>query len=189
MMKKTSMAVAFALVFSGQAIAAMQSCYTDEAGSTADIRFQDNGDGTVVDLQTELVWRRCLSGTTWNQATQTCDGEPSGFKWKSALFHIEHNEKSSGYGGVTNWRMPNIKELFSLREVACISPAVNLKAFPGFIRKEEDMWALTSTVWSSTANLQTQDVPSFGLNDGLVTHFGFQDYELGVLLVSDGEEQ
>ncbi|WP_053062431.1 DUF1566 domain-containing protein [Photobacterium aquae] len=187
MMKKTLIALVCAMSVAGEASAVMQSCYTDVPGSAADIRFKDNQNGTVTDLQTNLVWRRCLVGMAWDSQTQRCTGEPTGFKWKSALFHIEHSEKSAGYGGMPGWRMPNIKELVGLREVACISPAVNIKAFPGLINKEEDQWDAKRTVWSSTANPATQQIATFGLNDGLVTHYGFQDYELGVLLVSDGK--
>ncbi|MCW8332167.1 DUF1566 domain-containing protein [Photobacterium sp. SDRW27] len=187
MLKKTLLALTCAFAVAGNASAAMQSCYTDLPGSAPDIRFQDNNNGTVTDLKTNLVWRRCLIGTSWDQKAQSCVGEPTGFKWKAALFHTEHNEKGAGYGGMKNWRLPNIKELVSLREVACISPAVNLKAFPSFIRKEADQWAVTSTVWSATANENNQEILTLGLNDGMVMLYGYQDSELGVLLVSDGQ--
>lgn len=187
MMKKTLIVLSSFLAVAGQASAAMQSCYTDEPGSAADIRFQDNRNGTVTDLKTRLVWRRCLVGTTWNQADQRCEGEPTGFKWKAALFHTEYNERNTQYGGMNNWRIPNIKELVSLREVACIAPAVNLKAFPSFINSDDDKWDPKRTVWSATPNETSQEIATFGLSEGLVVHYGFQDHELGVLLVSDGQ--
>ncbi|MCM0149397.1 DUF1566 domain-containing protein [Photobacterium galatheae] len=185
MLKKIIGTIFCALVCSANAMAAMQSCGLDLEASAPDIRFQDNGNGTVTDLQTNLVWRRCLLGTQWNSQQQTCDGTPEGYSWKKALFQINLNEKNAVVDGVTGWRMPNIKELVSLREVACISPAVNLKAFPGFIKTEDDKYATTSNVWSSTPHAQSQNILVLGLNDGMIIHYGAQDADFGVLLVSD----
>ncbi|MBV7261955.1 DUF1566 domain-containing protein [Photobacterium sp. WH24] len=173
---------------SANTMAAFQSCYQDIPGSAPDIRFKENGTGTVTDLQTNLVWRRCLLGTRWDQQTQTCEGTPEAYSWKKALFQIDLNEKGAVIDGVSGWRMPNIKELASLREVACLAPAVNLKAFPGLIRTEDEQWAMTATVWSSTPHAQSQTILTFGISDGTVVHYGYQDFDFGVLLVSDNAQ-
>lgn len=185
MLKKSLLAVTCSVLMAGNAAASFQTCYNDLPNSAPDIRFQDNGNGTVTDLQTNLIWRRCLLGSTWNAATQQCDGEPSGYSWKQALFQTALNYQDATERGNT-WRVPNIKELVSLREVACITPAVNLNAFPSFFQAQEDTWAMNRTVWSATPHVQSQTILTFGLNDGMTTHFGPQDVELGVLLVKDG---
>ncbi|MDO6706500.1 DUF1566 domain-containing protein [Photobacterium sp. 1_MG-2023] len=188
MLKKIAGVWFCALLCSANAMAAFQSCYQDMSGSAPDIRFQENKHGTVTDLQTNLVWRRCLMGTSWDSVQQTCVGAREGYSWKKALFQIDLNEKHKVVDGVSGWRLPNIKELVSLREVACISPALNLKAFPGLIRTEDEQWEVTTNVWSSTPHAASQTILSLGLNDGMVMHYGYQDFELGVLLVSDGAQ-
>lgn len=70
-----------------------------------DPRFTDNGDGTVTDNLTGLVWLK--------------NADPFGFKtWQQAL--DECNKLSSGDYGLSDgskpgdWRLPNIKEIESL---------------------------------------------------------------------------
>lgn len=71
-------------------------------------RFMPSDDGTeVTDTMTGLVWRRCAEGMVWNSVAQTCDGAATLLSWEDALAYAgSHRE-----GG---WRIPNIKELFSL---------------------------------------------------------------------------
>ena len=68
-------------------------------------RFEDNGDGTITDHLTGLVWLKnadCGGTMTWNQALTYC------------------NNLASGSCGLTDgsaigdWRLPNIVELESL---------------------------------------------------------------------------
>ncbi|HEY0832627.1 MAG TPA: DUF1566 domain-containing protein [Azospirillum sp.] len=58
--------------------------------------FRDNGDGTVTDLATGLMWSTADSGT--------------GMEWKDALGYAE----SAATAGHTDWRLPNAKELESI---------------------------------------------------------------------------
>lgn len=58
--------------------------------------YQDNGDGTITDLATGLMW------------TQEDNG--SGMTWPDALNYAENNE----FAGYNDWRLPNAKELQSL---------------------------------------------------------------------------
>jgi hypothetical protein len=55
--------------------------------------FTDNGDGTITDAATGLMWTRSDSGTTMN--------------WEQALSYAEKLE----YAGHNDWRLPNAKEL------------------------------------------------------------------------------
>lgn len=87
-------------------------------------RFTPTADGSQVkDAWTGLVWRRCVEGMEWNQSAQTCDGVPTWFTWKEALEHAWARR----HGG---WRMPNIKELFSIVSLEHYSPAIDPVAFP-----------------------------------------------------------
>ena len=59
-------------------------------------RYMDNGDGTVTDTKTGLMW------------AATDNGDP--INWKDARSYCQNY---SG-GGHTDWRMPNLTELASL---------------------------------------------------------------------------
>jgi len=61
--------------------------------------FRDNGDGTVSDLATGLMWARADSG--------------SGMTWQDALTWVQERN-AEAYLGHADWRLPNAKELQSL---------------------------------------------------------------------------
>lgn len=61
--------------------------------------FVDNGDGTITDKATGLVWSQTDSGT--------------GMNWQDALAWVQA-QNSKKYLGHNDWRMPNAKELQSL---------------------------------------------------------------------------
>ncbi|ACN17594.1 conserved hypothetical protein [Desulforapulum autotrophicum HRM2] len=58
--------------------------------------FRDNGDGTITDLSTGLMWMQDDSGY--------------GMEWQDALAYCEDLE----YASHTDWRLPNAKELQSI---------------------------------------------------------------------------
>lgn len=58
--------------------------------------FVNNGDGTVTDLATGLMWQKADSGT--------------GLNWKESLAYAENFELA----GHSDWRLPNAKELQSI---------------------------------------------------------------------------
>ncbi|MFC1452105.1 DUF1566 domain-containing protein [Verrucomicrobiota bacterium] len=71
--------------------------------------FQNNGDGTITDLNTGLMWEQTPSsiGYSWQEASDYCD--------------------NLVLGGYDDWRMPNVKELQSIvdysRSPTAIDPA------------------------------------------------------------------
>jgi hypothetical protein len=68
-------------------------CVRGEQTSTS---YTDNGNETVTDRKTGLVWQKGDDGTTRN--------------WETALSYCE----GLTLGGKTDWRLPNIKELSSI---------------------------------------------------------------------------
>ncbi len=58
--------------------------------------FVDNGNGTVSDLNTGLMWQQADDGNFYN--------------WEDALFYAENLE----FAGYSDWRLPNPKELHSI---------------------------------------------------------------------------
>jgi hypothetical protein len=68
-------------------------------------RFIDNGDGTVIDNLTGLIWMKdagSIGESYWGNAVQSC----------STLANGSHGLSDGSYGG--DWRLPNVRELNSL---------------------------------------------------------------------------
>lgn len=100
-----------------------QTCKDTIVASTPSQRFTILGDGAEVkDNNTGLIWQRCSIGQVWQQDTQGCMGEAKEFNWQQAL--VATSQIGNGY------RLPNIKELYSIVEVQCSDPAINLRIFP-----------------------------------------------------------
>lgn len=84
-------------------------------------------DGTVTHIPTGLIWRKCSEGQTYDAASDSCSGTPATYTWQQALQRARAvNQGSTGQSlNQTDWRVPNVKELRSLVEQACASPAIN----------------------------------------------------------------
>ena len=100
-------------------------------------RFLDNGDNTVIDLATGLMWIKD-------------PGQVSGLYdrmyWYDALNACENLE----YGGWDDWRLPNINELMSIVDHSRYDPAFDTLFFTPF----PDTW---TPYWSSTTNASWPD--------------------------------
>jgi len=84
------------------------ACLAANAGQTKP-RFTYSTDGTqVTDATTGLVWKRCSIGQEWGGST--CTGKASTFTHKEIRVATKNNQLPKG------WRLPNFKELSSLRE-------------------------------------------------------------------------
>lgn len=81
--------------------------------------YRDNGDGTVTDLNTGLMWQQGddQNGTGWNSPYYT---------WQQA------GDYCSGLslGGHTDWRLPTVKELTSLLNLGGVDPSIDTEYFP-----------------------------------------------------------
>lgn len=95
---------------------------TDESSD-----FQVFADGTVVDNTTGLMWMRCTLGQSWMNAT--CTGTAQKMGWDK-LIDVNNLNKSGGFAGKQDWRLPNINELRSIVEDCRSSPAINTVLFP-----------------------------------------------------------
>ena len=85
-------------------------------------RFADNGDGTVTDNLTALIWLKnanCFGQRNWATALNDCNTLASGSCGLS----------DSSLAG--DWRLPNMKELQSLIDIAFSSPALSNDAGTG----------------------------------------------------------
>ncbi|MCJ8314935.1 MAG: DUF1566 domain-containing protein [Saccharospirillaceae bacterium] len=88
-----------------------------------------DNEALVVDSKTGLMWMRCSLGQTWDGSNCTGSGGATFFTWQQGL-----NEADSfSFAGFDGWRVPTVKELDSLVEPACYSPAINVVIFPNTV--------------------------------------------------------
>lgn len=106
------------------------------APTAAGDRFMDNGDGTISDLLTGLVWQKVKS--------------PGLLTWEQALEYAG----SLVLAGKSDWRLPNVKELQSLNDPARVKPSFNTGFFSGITG---------GNFWSSTT-LQNNPARAWDLN-------------------------
>lgn len=144
---------------------------------TNPMRYRDNGDGTITDLNTNLIWTKAVDSK------------------KLSLKEAEREAKGLKVGGYSDWRVPNIKELYSLmdfsgytgfngRDMSSIpsnaKPFIDTEYFDfryGDTSSGEryiDAQWLTSTKYVSTTmnNMETL----FGVNfaDGRIKGYGYK---------------
>ena len=104
--------------------------------------FTDNGDGTITDTSTGLVWDKCSRGQVWDNTTPpgTCTGAASTHSWAAALAEATVANAAS-HRGQAGWRLPNRTELESLVKIDAHSPAIDDTYFPA----TPSNWYWTST--------------------------------------------
>ena len=99
------------------------------ASTTAGV-YVDNGDGTVTDTSTGLMWQQ--------------SGPSRDMNWEQALAYCE----GLNLGGHTDWRLPAKKALRSLVDFSRVDPAIDTTYFPDVV---------SSFYWSSTSNIYMTD--------------------------------
>jgi len=114
----------------GQDLVAVPDDGATRAG--ASLRFVDNGDGTVTDLNTGLMWeKKCdtCGGLHDHRSLYRWSGDGQSetiWDWLDAV----NSEGGHGLARHRDWRIPNAKELVSIVDYARFDPAVG-EAFNG----------------------------------------------------------
>lgn len=122
-----------------------QTCNQNMSETAPSTRFVINGDGTVSDLQTGLMWAQCQQGAVGPDCA-IITGDRL-FSWVEA---VALSQASSDTLGREDWRLPNLKELSSLVEYACERPAINSTVFPN-IQRGTQFWSSSAAdggVWT-----------------------------------------
>ncbi|MCK0192871.1 DUF1566 domain-containing protein [Arenibacter sp. F20364] len=109
--------------------------------------YKKNGDGTVIDLNSGLMW----------QEIPTTEG----FDWNGAKEYCENLE----LGGYDDWRMPTLKELFSISDFSSGWPYLDSSYFSlvnnDYVEKSEQYWADNKYVGHTEEGRYTA---AFGVN-------------------------
>ncbi len=109
--------------------------------------YKDNGDGTVTDLNTGLMWEQTPAAgpVTWAEAQKYCE-----------------ELKLAGHG---DWRLPTLKELFSISNFSAGWPYLDTKYFKltteGRVDKDEQYWGQEKYVGET---VEGRNNAAFGVN-------------------------
>ena len=90
-------------------------------------RFIDNGDNTITDNNTSLIWSK-------NTVAKDVNHDAA-----------EKAVETLGEG----WRLPTVQELFTLADHSRESPAIDTTAFPD--TENDWYWSSTPTAWNPSA--------------------------------------
>lgn len=142
--------IAFPVIISSASMSQAQTCSddilprssSDQLILSVDTNSEPNG--TVIDAPTGLQWMQCSIGQTFLDGG--CSGNADNITWTDALNYAKTFNSSGGFAGYADWRVPNIKELSSLVEFKCHSPAINLEFFKD---------TPSAAYWSSTASFDS----------------------------------
>lgn len=113
--------------------------------STISNRFTNNGDGTILDNLTNLVWQRVPYTDS--------------VTWENALVYAD----SLTLAGYIDWRLPNIKELQSITDEQLVNPGVDTSFFKVLNNKK---------YWSSSSMQRKDSVKAWYLQTqyGITTY-------------------
>jgi hypothetical protein len=113
-------------------------------------KYRDNGDGTVTDLTTGLMWQQVppTEEFTWEEANEYCE-----------------NLNLAGYD---DWRLPSVKELFSLWNGSEGWPYIDTKYFKLVYQLTGDQITKDEQYWTSTkyvgVTVEGGNNAAFGVN-------------------------
>ncbi len=96
----------------------------------------------VSDVETGLVWARCVEGMAWNG--KACAGQPLMLEWSKAQAAASRRRLPD-----QAWRLPRVQELRRLAQQAARAPTQYAKAFPA----AQPGWHWTSTTLVDTGRV------------------------------------
>ena len=123
--------------------------------------YTNNGDGTVTDNNTLLMWEQKVAGS----GCLHCVDDVYTFAATTSGFLAAINaEGGSGLGGHSDWRIPNVKELQSIVDYGVFNPSIDPVPVFG-----DTAFSTTTFYWSSsTRALLTTDAWHVGFVNGAV---------------------
>ena len=118
-----------------------------QSGATTDgPRFTDNGDGTVTDNLSLLIWLKKANASNSGRAWQNAFDDIEQLNANGTMNGQNCNDISNAGTHQTDWRLPNIKELQSLIDYSRSSPALpSGNPFTGVTA--DSCWSSTTCTW------------------------------------------
>jgi hypothetical protein len=102
--------------------------------------FVDNGNGTVTDRRTRLMWQQ--------------DGSPASMTWPDAVKYVQEINQE-GFAGHSDWRLPTVEELASVMERSWLNDDLFLD--PVFGSGQKYCWSVDTKgverAWKSNFHL------------------------------------
>ena len=115
-------------------------------------RFTDNQDGTVTDHLTGLIWLRDANCSTISPVD-----------WPTAVSNarqLAHGSCGLSDGSVQgDWRLPNVKELYSLLDFGFTTPVLSNAAGTGHWTEGDAFVGVSVDCWSSTRDVSNPGSP------------------------------
>jgi hypothetical protein len=147
--------------------------------------FTDNGDGTITDNTTGLMWeKKDQSGLVphaWNQTYTWCGascGITNIMDGTITTTFLAVLNGGSGFAGHTDWRIPNANELESIRNLENVTPATDSAFNTGCVA------SCTVTMCSCTESLNYWSSTTYQTNPLSAWSVGFDVGALHTLLKS-----
>ena len=123
--------------------------YTTTSGEDNDYNtsnqpsYTDNGNSTVTDEVTGLIWQQCSAGLS---GTNCATGTATTYTWANASSYCTNN--TAGLTG-SGWRLPTVTELAYLVRNEGSAPTINTTAFPAMV--SHFYWSSTTYALDSTS--------------------------------------
>lgn len=96
----------------------------DGTGQDGDLRrgvgraYRDNGDGTIRDLRTALMWEKLSDDGSIHDKDNV-------YTWAQAFERIADLNTPPCFAGFCDWRLPSLAEMETLRSLANVDPAIS----------------------------------------------------------------
>jgi hypothetical protein len=134
---------------SGAVVACAGTGHDGDIQAGATLSYTDNGDGTITDNNTGLMWEKKSDDGSIHDKDAT-------YTWANALaVHVSGLNAGGGFAGYTDWRLPNAKELQSIvdygRVNRSIDPVFNTGCVATCTVMTCSCTAVPSGYWSSTS--------------------------------------
>ncbi len=134
-------------------------------------QFRDNGDNTITDEATGLMWMKSDSGHL-----KTGEKQDGKLDWEQALRWVEQLD----YAGYSDWRLPNIKELQSIVDYtrspdtsnsAAIDPVFGVTQIRDGLGKVNYPFYWSSTTHKRMGGGEAAAYVAFGRSQGWMANF------------------
>ncbi len=139
-------------------------------------RFTDKGNGTIKDNLTGLIWLKNANCPGTRRLWQTALDDVASLNTSGEMNGNDCGDRSKWGSHQTDWRLPNVRELFSLVDFAFSIPAISNAAGTGQGSGSDPFsnFQISSFYWSST---------TYELNPA--AYAWFVDFGVGVVVPND----